>query len=371
MPLDRLYFQGLRNLTPSDWQPAPHINLIFGDNGSGKTSLLEGLHVLGMGRSFRTRQLKSAIGHDSEALTLFGRLAGDPPLPLGVERRRDSEGLNLRMAGERVERIAELARHLPVQLINPDAFRLIEGAPAARREFLDWGVFYVEPDFFDIWRRVRRSLKHRNALLRHDRIDDRSMALWNRELAHWSERLDAMRSAWMARFVEVFQETLVELAALPTLSLRYHRGWDKNRSLEEMLGESLATDRQMKFTQQGPQRADLRLRMGRHPAAEVLSRGQQKLVVSAMKLAQGRLLEQETARRCLYLIDDLAAELDDRHRRAFCRLLERMNCQTFLTGIEPAALEGHWRGATDVKRFHVKQGRLAEAADGAMTRGHQ
>ncbi|MFC0267044.1 DNA replication/repair protein RecF [Kushneria aurantia] len=359
MPLDRLHFQGLRNLVPLEWQPDAHVNLIFGDNGSGKTSLLEGLHILGMGRSFRTRQLKSAIGHDAAALTLFGRLAGSPPLPLGVERRRDSETLSLRMAGERLERVAELARQLPVQLINPDAFRLIEGAPAARREFLDWGVFYVEADFFDIWRRVRRSLKHRNALLRHDRIDEQSLALWSRELARWSEALDAMRSDWMARFVEVFEPTLRELVDLPELSLRYYRGWDRQRRLEEVLSDGLATDRQMKFTQQGPQRADLRLRVGRHPAAEVLSRGQQKLVVSALKLAQGRLLEAESERRCLYLIDDLAAELDDRHRRAFCRLLEQMNCQTFLTGIDPAALDGYWDPSTSVTRFHVTQGRLA------------
>ena len=371
MPLDHLHFQGLRNLPAVSWQPGAHVNLIFGDNGSGKTSLLEGLHILGMGRSFRTRQLKHAITHDQDALTLFGRLAGDPALPLGVERRRDGDGLNVRVAGEKIDRIAELARHLPMQLINPDAFRLIEGAPAARREFLDWGVFYVYPDFFDVWRRARRSLKHRNALLRHDRIDEQSLGLWSRELARWSDRLDAMRNDWMARFSDVFSATLAELIDLPELSLRYYRGWDKSRPLEEILLEGVATDRQMKFTQQGPQRADLRLRMGRYPAAEVLSRGQQKLVVSAMKLAQGRLLEQEDRHRCLYLIDDLAAELDEQHRRAFCRLLEQMNCQTFLTGIEPASLEGHWHIDTDVRRFHVKQGRLAGTADGTMTREHQ
>ncbi|RKR07302.1 DNA replication and repair protein RecF [Kushneria sinocarnis] len=364
MSLERLQLVNLRNLGRLDMAPGAGINLINGANGSGKTSLLEGIHILGLGRSFRTRQLRHAIAHDQPGLTTFGRLAGNPPVPLGVERRRDADGLTMRLAGERVERIAELARHLPLQLINPDAFRLIEGSPGARREFLDWGVFHMKHDFFDVWRRARRALKHRNALLRHDRIDDRTLALWSHELARWSDTLDAMRSDYMARFVPVFEATLAELIEIPELTLRYQRGWDRERSLATLLEESVATDRQMKFTQQGPQRADLRLRVGRHPGVEVLSRGQQKLVVSAMKLAQGRLLEQQDEQRCIYLIDDLAAELDDRHRRGFCRLLEQMNCQTFLTSIDPDALEGYWHADTPIERFHVKQGRL-EHAEGA------
>lgn len=361
MPLDRLNFQGLRNLDTLDIRPSAQINLVFGDNGSGKTSLLEGLHILGLARSFRTRHLKNAIGHDAPALTLFGRLAGEPPVPIGIERRRDSDALSMRMGGERVERIAQLAEALPLQLINPDAFRLIEGAPAARREFLDWGVFHVKHDFFEVWQRARRALKHRNALLRHDRIDPSMLRTWNAELARWADRLDAMRSDYMTLFVPIFETTLAQLLKVPDLSLRYYRGWDRARELGDILAASVATDRQMGFTQQGPQRADLRLRVGKHPAVEVLSRGQQKLVVSALKLAQGLLLEQTAQRTCLYLIDDLAAELDEQHRQGFCRLLEQLNCQTFLTGIDQRALSHVWQPSTQVERFHVKHGQLYAA----------
>lgn len=111
----------------------------------------------------------------------------------------------------------------------------------------------------------------------------------------------------------------------------------------------------MGFTQHGPQRADLRIRLGRRPAVEVLSRGQQKLVVSALKLAQGRLLEQSTGRSCLYLVDDLPAELDAEHRRVFCRLLETMRCQAFITSVEHDALVGPWETHTPIAMFHVKQ----------------
>ncbi len=358
MPLDRLSFQGLRNLRAFEMAPGPHINLISGANGSGKTSLLEGVHVLGMARSFRTQKLKSLIDHDSDEMTLFGRLAGEPPLPVGVRRRRDSPELDIRVRGERAARITQLAEALPLQLINPDAFRLLEGSPAARREFLDWGVFHAERDFLDSWKRVRRALKHRNALLRHDRIDLQSIRIWERELAHWSEQLDGLRERYMTRFVPVFEETLAALLPLPDLTLRYSRGWDRQRALLEVFEAGRDTDRQMGFTQQGPQRADLRIRLGRHPAVDVLSRGQQKLVVSALKLAQGHLLEQLTGRTCLYLIDDLPAELDGNHRRIFCQWLEQLNCQVFITSVDQEALAGVWQPSTDVMASTLADGRL-------------
>lgn len=355
MPLDRLTFQGLRNLQPVDFTPAPRINLLMGANGSGKTSLLEGIHVLGLGRSFRTRQLHHAIAHDDETMVLHGRLAGDPPIGIGLRRRRASSELELRVAGERLERLSRLASLLPLQLINPDAFRLLEGPPTGRREFMDWGVFHVKHEFLEAWRRFRRALKHRNALIRHGRMDPASLGAWEHELVHWGEQLDALRRAWLAAFLPVFEETLAGLIALPTLELRYARGWDRKRPLAEVLCQGRETDRQMGFTQQGPQRAELGIRLGKRPAVEVLSRGQQKLVVSALKLAQGRLLEQATGRACLYLIDDLPAELDRDHRRVFCEWLERMACQVFITSVDPEALAGLWQPDTPMAMFHVKQ----------------
>lgn len=101
MSIKELTFHGLRNLAPTTLQPSPRINVLHGDNGSGKTSVLEGIHVLGMGRSFRTRQLKHAIQTDAPYMTLHGRLAGDPEVTLGVRRLRTQRELELRLRGRR------------------------------------------------------------------------------------------------------------------------------------------------------------------------------------------------------------------------------------------------------------------------------
>ncbi|MDP3534163.1 DNA replication/repair protein RecF [Halomonas sp. M1] len=354
MSLTRLHLQGLRNLAPVEMHPSLRINILHGVNGSGKTSLLEGIHILGMGRSFRTRQLKNVIQSDAPYMTLYGRLAGDPEVALGVRRLRAERELELRLRGEKGVRLAELVEAMPLQLINPDAFRLLEGSPAGRREFLDWGVFHVKHQFLEAWKRTRRAVKHRNALLRRGRIVPGEIAVWEQELATWGEQMDTLRQSWFSQFLPVFEETLARLFSLPGLTLRYARGWDKQRSLADVLESSRETDQQMGFTQQGPQRADLRIRLDKQPAVEVLSRGQQKLVVSALKLAQGRLLESTAKRHCVYLIDDLPAELDEQHRLRFCKLLEEMQCQAFITSVDPAALRDMWQPETTVKMFHVK-----------------
>ncbi|TVP50142.1 MAG: DNA replication/repair protein RecF [Halomonas sp.] len=354
MSLTLLNFQGLRNLNPIDMLPSPRINIISGPNGSGKTSLLEGIHILGMGRSFRTRQLKNAIQADQPHMTLYGRLAGEPGIALGVRRLRAQRELELRLNGDKNARLAELVEAMPLQLINPDAFRLLEGSPAGRREFLDWGVFHVKHDFLGIWKRTRRAVKHRNALLRRGRIEPQEMAVWEQELAIWGEQMDMLRHAWFSEFLPVFEETLKALLPLPGLTLHYARGWDKERTLSAVLHDSRGSDQQMGFTQQGPQRADLKIRLNKQPAVEVLSRGQQKLVVSALKLAQGRFLERTAQRHCIYLIDDLPAELDEQNRHQFCRLLEEMQCQAFITSVEPSALSSTWDTTTSVNMFHVK-----------------
>lgn len=360
MPLERLDLLGLRNLNDLSLRPGSAINLISGHNGAGKTSVLEGIHMLGLGRSFRTRQLKNVIRFDASTVTLFGQLKGDPMIPIGFERVRDADGPTLKLAGTRVERISDLAAYLPLQLINADTFNLLEGPPKARREYLDWGVFHVNRAFFACWQEVRRALKHRNALLRHDRIEPLQLRTWNHELAQSAQRLDEMRRHYVEALTPLFEQILGELTTLPALTLSYHRGWDRNRSLHEVLDDSMTTDQQMGFTQQGPQRADLRLRIHKRPAQEVLSRGQQKMVVSALKLAQGRLLEQQSSQACIYLIDDLAAELDLEHRRRFCAQLEAQHSQAFMTVIDAETLGHEWQSGTSVTHFPLVDGCLAQ-----------
>ena len=358
MSLNRITVTGVRNLQPVTLLPSPRINILYGDNGSGKTSVLEAIHMLGLARSFRSARLNPVISHEQQTCTVFGEVASSAAesfSALGVSRQRDGES-RIRINGQNVKSATELADALPLQLINPDSFRLLEGAPKLRRQFMDWGVFHVEPRFIGAWQRLQQALRQRNSWLRHGTLDGPAQAAWSRELALASEEIDGYRRAYIQALRPVFEETLQALVHLDGLQLSYYRGWDKSRTLAEVLASSIDRDRAMGHTQAGPQRADLRLRLGSHNAADILSRGQQKLVVCALRVAQGHLVSEAKRGQCIYLVDDLPSELDEQHRRALCALLEKLNCQVFITCVDSTVLQEGWLPDTPVSMFHVEHG---------------
>jgi len=359
MSLRNLQVTALRNLSAVNLSPSPRINILFGDNGSGKTSLLEAIHLLGLARSFRSQPVQSLIQHGQPQYAVFAEVerASNASARLGISRDRQGE-LHLRIDGENARSLAQLAQQLPLQLINPNSFRLLEGAPKQRRQFLDWGVFHVEQQFLPTWQRLQRALRQRNSWLRHAKMQADFQAVWDRELCLASDAIDGYRRSYIQTLKPVFERILAELIELDGLTLSYYRGWDKERSLPDVLAASFLRDQQLGHTQAGPQRADLRIRLAGSNAADVLSRGQQKLLVCALHIAQGHLLSQAGRSQCVYLVDDLPSELDSAHRRALCRLLEGLGCQVFITCVDRRALEDNWRADTPIALFHVEQGQI-------------
>ncbi|MBU1332921.1 MAG: DNA replication/repair protein RecF [Gammaproteobacteria bacterium] len=364
MSLSRVTVTGVRNLQPVTLSPSPRINILHGANGSGKTSVLEALHLLGLARSFRSVRLAPVIQYEQPACTVFGQvqLADGRQSNLGIARERNGE-FQIRIDGQSARSAAQLADALPLQLINPDSFRLLEGAPKIRRQFLDWGVFHVEQRFLPAWQRLQKALRQRNSWLRHGTLDGASQAAWDRELCLASDEIDGYRRAYIKALKPVFEQTLGELVELEGLTLSYYRGWDKDRALNDVLSASLVRDQQIGHTQSGPQRADLRLRLGSHNAADILSRGQQKLVICALRIAQGHLVDQAKRGQCIYLVDDLPSELDEQHRGALCRLLEDLHCQVFITCVDHELLREGWRTDTPVAMFHVEHGCITQTHD--------
>ncbi|TNF08888.1 MAG: DNA replication/repair protein RecF [Gammaproteobacteria bacterium] len=364
MPLKKLDVNGLRNLKPLQLNLSPTLNLFYGSNGSGKTSLLEAAFLLGRGRSFRNRQFQTVINTEQSECTVFGLSAaqGGREVPLGVTRYRQGNGV-FKVAGQSVNTASSLADALPILLINQDGFNLLEGSPQHRRRFLDWGVFHVEHSYQQHYQRFQRILKQRNSLLRHGRIDDNLLATWDKEFADTARLITEARETYLQRLLPVLQEVLQELSPqLQLVSFSLYLGWDEDKSLSDVLIADRTRDQQFKTTHHGPHRADLRIRHERHNASDILSRGQLKILAVAMLIAQGYLYHEKTGKHGLYLIDDLAAELDLEHRILVARLLEKLGAQVFITGVEKQVLLGLWKQAIpkEMKLFHVEQGEITE-----------
>lgn len=363
MTLTRLFIQNLRNIEGVDITPSAQVNLIFGENGSGKTSLLEAINLLAVGRSFRSHKHKPLIRHLQSSFTVFGRVKSDDnsDVPIGVSRNLDGEA-SFKVNGKLVSSAADLATYLPVQVINSDTFLLLDGSPKVRRQFIDWLVFHVEHAFYPTWKALQRCLKHRNSLLRHDRMDALELAPWDRELVLLTEKIHDFRDASFRQFEKVFDELCTEFIKLEGIRLGYYRGWDKERSYADVLVAGFERDQRIGYTQYGSHRADLRITVNGQDAAEILSRGQQKLLVCALKIAQGYVFAQATGRRSIYLIDDLPAELDEKHRMLIVKWMVAMGTQVFITGVEKDVLVSGWVGQPSLapKLFHVEQGKVIE-----------
>jgi DNA replication and repair protein RecF len=351
MSLDSLGIEDFRCIERAELPLHGRCNLISGENASGKTSLLEAIFVLGRGRSFRTARAETLIRKGTAAFQLTGRVRGEGSArPLGLRFSR--EGMECRFAGRAVGGLAELATLLPAQAIDPEVHRLIEGSPQERRRFVDWGVFHVEPTFFEYWRRYQRALRQRNAALR-SAAPPAAVRAWDPELIEAGSVVASLRARYAAA-LEPHVAAMAERLLGQPLEIGLMQGWAIERSLQEAMEASWPRDRERGVTHSGPHRADLSVRFAGAPARDRISRGQQKLAASALLLGQLRCDAALGSDVAALLVDDPAAELDSGNlERLLAEILE-LPAQLFVTALDPghAALAGLPEG----HRFHVEHG---------------
>lgn len=353
MALSQLDVLAVRNIHNISIQPAPGLNLIVGPNASGKSSLLEAIFILGRARSFRTAQIRQAVAFEQPNLTVSARLGlSGSGSQLGV--RIDGRQTEIRIDHEDRHK-ADLAYALPVQIIHPKSYRLLDGGSQLRREFLDWGIFNQHRDFLPHWRRFSKALQQRNALLKTRQ--SRQLPAWDRELAEYGSLITASREAYLAALQPLFADMAAAFLDTTDVVLKFQPGWDPERELSEILRADLEKDLRYGFTHSGPQRADFLCHQQNRPVRDYLSRGQQKLLVLALLLAQVGLLHQFSPSRCCILIDDLTAELDTANRLKLLEYLTRSGCQVFLTATSMNDF-GNLDSIPDYKVFHVEQGRV-------------
>jgi len=361
MHVTRLDIAHLRRFDSAHLAPGPGLNLLVGDNGAGKTSVLEAIHLMGYGRSFRGRVRDGLIRQGADSLEVFieWREGGGRVRRAGL--RHGGQDWQGRLDGEPAAQLGDLCAALAVVTFEPGSHVLLSGGSEPRRRLLDWGLFHVEPDFLRLWRRYARALKQRNALLKNG-SHDRQLDAWDQELVDAGEPLTRHRREYLDRLAPRLRADSAELLPAAGLAaLDFLPGWRQEElPLADALLLARERDRLSGYTTVGPHRADWRIVHAGIPGRDALSRGQAKLTALSLLLAQASLHAELRLDWPVILLDDLASELDRSHqRRVLTRLLES-GAQVFITGTEvPSAL-----GTIDApaRLFHVEQGAfLAEA----------
>ena len=358
MRVTRLTAAGLRRFENVTLDPAPGLNLITGDNGAGKTSVLEALHLMAYGRSFRGRVRDGLVRTGSEAVEVFVEWRE------GSDARHRRAGLRHtgqtwvgRLDGQSVAQLGELCAALAVVSFEPGSHALVTGGGEPRRRFVDWGLFHVEPDFLPLWRRYARALKQRNALLKSG-AGGQQLDAWDHELAEAGEPLTRHRRQYLEQLQLRLSAVAADLVpALGVSNIEFQPGWRSGElSLADALLLARDRDRNVGYTSVGPHRADWRIDYASHPNREALSRGQAKLSALSALLAQAEDYAQRRGEWPIVALDDLSSELDRKHQQRVLQRLLASGAQIFITGTEaPAALES--LEATPMV-FHVEQGRI-------------
>jgi DNA replication and repair protein RecF len=358
MRLRRLRIERLRCVDAVELEFGPGLHWLVGRNGSGKSSLLEGIALLASGRSFRGGSVDGCVQKGAQALTVFAETCGDGQSGHRLGLRRALRGrTEARVDGVEASSLTALFQVFPAVVFPADSGELISGPGELRRRYLDWGLFHVEPSFFEVWRRYARALRQRNLILRRRQAPSVELA-WRTELAEHGAALHALR----ADYVDALTPHVAELAAwlLPSLGapcLVYRPGWPLELgSVEKALQRNLDSDWRLGFTGVGPHRAGWTLGFERLPQREMFSRGQAKLASLLMCLAQMGQFTQARGEPPVVGLDDALAELDAENQGRLLAYLKALSIQCLLASADVGAVER--LGAEAGAVFHVEQGKV-------------
>ena len=359
MYLKRFSHQGIRNLNPGLLELAPRLNIFYGANGAGKSSILEALSLLTSGRSFRSSKLDLVLSHDSMSFTLFGLTSEEGRLGLGYQKSDKKKAIKI--DGQACRTLSSLTRLYPTQVLSPESYHLIDSGPNERRKYLDWCLFHVEHRYHETWKSYYSVLKQRNALLKSasklpsfELIDP-----WNRQLCKTAklvaEYRDNILQCLTSSLNEILNKLSIDFGGEVVIS--HYLGHTGN--LETKLNESLALDFKSGFTRYGPHKADLRIKVNGVLAKDFLSRGQKKVLINALFLAQTNLLKSLTTKDSLFVIDDFTSELDSDNQKALlATLLEQKNVQIILSCLQLESLNWLKKGYNTAHMFHVEHGEI-------------
>ncbi len=356
MPLQRLHLKNFRLFQDKTLKFSDGINLILGENGSGKTTVLESLNILLTGNSFRAKETKECIHSDKEFYNISAKgIFKGKDLSLIVENNHNKRLFSKRLLGELSVKKGDLYF---LQVVLAKNLKMIDGEPEIRREFFNDLMFHVKPEIKKLHNAYQKALKQRNRALKKK--------LSNSEVSLWSKKLSALGlelSLEQYNFFKIFKGHTLESMEnnvsndsfnyLAKLSLTFSKGWERTKKLEESLFESLVRDKALGYTSKGPHRMDYTFTVDNKKASSNLSRGQLKILILLVFLSSMKLLKDLVDTEILLMIDDLGSELDLNNLTSIVmKILESEN-QIILTGIEGEEMHKSIKKMTNFTQINI------------------
>ena len=357
MTIKTLSIECLRNIARERIELNPNFNLFYGQNGAGKTSILEAVDLVSNGRTFRTRYNRSLIKNGESTLRVQVRLFNSSCLKI----EKTLKATRAVKDNKPITKQSQLSEALPVWSIHPDSHNLVQGPAELRRKFMDKGVFHVEHCFYPAWKTYQKALRQRNYLLAHASGSGKTLKAqtknWESVMIDSAQTIDKLRNDYIQK-LKVYIDRVVAKENNKPVKIAYQRGWGEGKSFSDCVESNWDKDRQYGYTRYGPHRAGIKLMWEDQPAAEHASRGQQKLIAIVLIVAQVKMFCAQKGKNGVLLADDIFAELDKDYLDWAMQQLQELGTQTLITKTNsvcplPAAEIG-------LKMFHVKHAKVYE-----------
>ncbi len=328
--------RAFRNLTLVDFEPAPGLNVISGDNGQGKTSLLEALYFVAVTRSFRAEKLESLIQQDQEfasvrALIQDGDHRREQRATLGHKER------SVLLDGKKPERLAVYATRTPAVVFHPGDVELVNANAAARRKLLDRIALYVDPSSSDARLRYTRALRERKMALDLRGPSARELDAFEQVMAEHGARFARARAEAAERLISALTPAFSRMAQ-PGLSLlaKYRPGGSPDAAeFAAELAARRGRDVRLRGASFGPQRDEIQLVVDGRSARHHASQGQQRILTLALKVAELECVKAARRAHPVLLLDDVSSELDPARTGAVYDFLRETQSQVFVTTTRP------------------------------------
>ena len=354
--ITELRLHNFRCFNSSTISLSPGINFFYGNNGSGKTTILEAIYMCSSGRSFKSSNIQSLIAFEKNFFSING-YDSNRGFTLSLSKEI-SKPISIKINNTKTT-TSSLIKEFPSTAIHNNTFSFANASPDFRRKIIDRSLFVSDESFSKTWFGFYRCLKQRNSLLKNR--DIKYIDAWNKKVSQEAKSLDKKRVNFFNKSLLEFKNILSILDTCTTteyldkIRIEFFSGWDSRKELYDVLVESEQKDLIRKTTTEGPHKADVKIFIGENDAKQILSRGEQKILSILWCCAQHEVLRKIYNINATLIVDDIKSELDDNTFNVFINLLDFLNNQIIFSCIDDHFSSKIKDKYKEFKKFHVEQ----------------
>lgn len=365
MFLKQLSLVNFKNVSGVEVELGPKFNCFVGNNGAGKTTILDAAHYLSVCKSFLNPIDSQNIKRDQPFFVLGGTFAKDEE-EYSIHCALKREGKKqFKKNKKEYKRLIDHVGQFPVVVIAPTDADIINGGSELRRKFLDAVISQLDRKYLEDLVRYNKALQHRNALLksffenRNFRPDD--LDVWDVQLSELGQRIYEKRESLLADFIQAFSEFYQLISGTTEKIGLEYQSQMADGQMYDLLKNHIEKDRSATYTTVGIHKDDLGLTINDFPLKKFGSQGQQKSALVALKLAQFKVMHKTSGQTPLLLLDDIFDKLDDERVGQMLELVSGKDFgQILITDTHPARVAALLNGEKDVKVFPISGGEVAQ-----------